>query len=356
MGRLLLADRTHGDNFTSPADTGRILEAFYKETVPGGREILALMKEQTRREKIPAGLPQGVLSANKTGELSDVENDAAVVYAEERPYICVFMQENVSAPGTARKEMADLSGKIYAFMTNLKSDAQKGVVAIDAGHQKTGNASQEPIGPGAQKTKAKVTGGTRGVATQLPEYVLTLQVAKKLEKALVDAGYQVVMIRNTDDVDLSNAQRAEIANRAGADAFIRLHANGCADKSVSGIMTICQTKNNPYNGALYEESHRLSTCVLDALVEATGARKERVSERDDMTGINYAEGPVTIVEMGYMTNPEEDRLLSSDAYQDKIVLGIKKGIENFMAKEKASQVSARPFFILVWGVLKAYRL
>lgn len=202
-------------------------------------------------------------------------------------------------------------------------------IAIDAGHQRNADNGKEPIGPGASEQKAKVSSGTQGTATGLPEYELTLQVALKLKHALQKEGYKVVMTRETHDVNISNRERAAIANDADADAFIRIHANGSENHAVNGVMTICQTGRNPYNSNLYEKSRKLSDTILDSVVKATGAKKERVWETDTMSGINWAKVPVTILEMGYMTNALEDGRMADERYQDKIVKGIVEGLERY---------------------------
>ena len=120
---------------------------------------------------------------------------------------------------------------------NIVQDEVKTIV-IDPGHQAKGDSSKEPIGPGATETKAKVTTGATGISTKQKESELVLEVALLLEKALNQEGYNVIMTRTTNNVNISNQERATIANNANADAFIRIHADSYDNSSVNRNINI----------------------------------------------------------------------------------------------------------------------
>lgn len=214
------------------------------------------------------------------------------------------------------------------------SKAKNRLIAIDAGHQSKGNNEKEPIGPGASTTKPKVSSGTRGVATGVPEYKLNLVIALKVKEELLERGYDVYMIRETNDVNLSNQERAEMANESGADLFIRIHADGSENSSVSGTSTLYPSENNSYVDYLYEDSYELSKAIVDAMCDRTGARNRGAIARDDMSGINWCTIPVSIIEMGYMSNKKEDKLMQTEEYQNKMAEGICDGIDTYYEKHE----------------------
>lgn len=209
-------------------------------------------------------------------------------------------------------------------------DPEHHLIVIDPGHQGKGNREKEPIGPGATEKKAKVASGTQGVATGIPEYELTLEVSLLLQTLLEEQGCEVVMLRTHHDVNISNAERAQMANEVYADAFVRIHANGGSNPETEGIMTICQNKNNPYNADLHPYSYALSELVLEEMLAATGAHRQYIWETNTMSGINWCRVPVTIVEMGYMSNPQEDRLMATEEYRRQLAQGITKGILQYL--------------------------
>gem|GEM_PF-459873 len=215
--------------------------------------------------------------------------------------------------------------------TGVKQVDSVAVVVIDPGHQSRGDSTHEPIGPGAAETKPRVTGGTTGVVTRVPEYEVALQISMNLKMRLEAAGVNVIMTRTTNDVNISNAERAKMANEAGADLFVRVHADGSTDSTRCGIQTLYPGENR-WTGPIASPSRRAAKLVQESMVAATGAASLGITTRTDLSGFNWSKVPVILVECGFLTNPVEDRLLSSPHYQDKLAEGMTSGILEYLGE------------------------
>ena len=223
------------------------------------------------------------------------------------------------------------SGTDIYYVGKEGSPNQNRIIVIDAGHQLKGSSELEPNGPGSEVMKAEVTWGAKGVYTGQAEYELNLRVALLLRDELIRRGYSVVMIRETNNVSISNMARAQIANKYTADAYVRIHANSWTDESMSGAMTICQTDANPYPecAAHYKNSYRLSRSILARFCEQTGIGMQNLRKMDDMTGTNWSKVPTTIVEMGFLSNKSDDRLMATEYFRQEAAIGIANGLDDY---------------------------
>ncbi|MCR5452102.1 MAG: N-acetylmuramoyl-L-alanine amidase [Lachnospiraceae bacterium] len=208
----------------------------------------------------------------------------------------------------------------------------KKVIGIDPGHQIRANTGTEPVGPGSSTMKTKVTGGTRGSYSGKAEYVLNLEVAKKLKAELKDRGYKVVLTRSKHEVDISNKERAQKLNKS-CDIAIRLHADGAGSSSASGASALYPGTDNPYIANLSAASKKLSEDILDEYCKKTGISKRGLSVRNDLTGTNWSTIPVTLIEMGFMTNRSDDLYMAKASNQKKMAEGMADGIDKYFGSK-----------------------
>lgn len=125
MNRLLLAGKENGDNYTSVKDCGTFLKQIYQvvngtlpsSTLTNADAMYFQLKTQQRKNKIPAQLPEGVGTANKTGELDTVENDAAIIYdtAKGIDLVVCFMSQDLTDTGAAQSTIAADARAIYGY-------------------------------------------------------------------------------------------------------------------------------------------------------------------------------------------------------------------------------------------------
>lgn len=241
----------------------------------------------------------------------------------KRFFFCVFIAVFVlSCALAAFGDTGDRKTILVDEPVEIDGLALKGLkIGIDPGHQKNANTEKEAVAPGSSEMKAKVASGTRGVRTGTPEYIVNLEISLMLRDALEAMGAEVLMTRETDDVDISNQERAIMMNEWGADFVLRIHCNGSTVQTASGMgMYVRKT------GAFADESERLARALIEEMGRETGAKKQGVFQRDTYTGLNWSEVPCVLVEMGYMTNPEEDLLLGSAEYREKLVRGMVAGM------------------------------
>jgi N-acetylmuramoyl-L-alanine amidase len=205
------------------------------------------------------------------------------------------------------------------------------VVVIDPGHDLRANLETEPIGPGSATRKIKDGGGTHGVVTGIREADLVLDVSLRLRTLLRRAGARVLMTRTrTAGASMGNVARARIANRARAALFLRVHADGAASSDARGTHTLVPALRAGWTDDVYRPSRRAAGLVQRELVRTLGFPDRGIQERSDFTGFNWADVPVILVELGFMTNPVEDRSLATSATRRRAALGLCRGALRFV--------------------------
>lgn len=245
------------------------------------------------------------------------------VYSE---YVAVTETPTPETPNTETASVSDASST-----DGIKGSHKVKKIVIDAANQANPDFALEAIGPNSKTEKQCVTAGNVGIALSVKEYEINLVYAKALEQELKNRGYEVVMTRNSDSADISNKQRAELANNSGASVLVRIQMNYSADTKNSGVMAICMTRNTPYNAGLYQDSYELSTRLLQGILENTEAKNRGIFETEELTLVNWSRIPVAVMKLGFLSNVQDEASLASEEYQKKIIEGMADGLDYYFA-------------------------
>lgn len=199
-------------------------------------------------------------------------------------------------------------------------------IVIDPGHSSTGTSGNEPVSPNSSTTKLKDGLGATGSYTNIPEHKTNMSVALLVKKELTSKGYNVILTKQDVAESKSNIERAEVGNKNNADLVVRIHADSAENSSISGA-SMHVPANNEYTSSFYKISKSYGTTILNTYVDEIGIKNRGVIERNDLTGFNWSKVPVVLIEMGFLSNKEDDNFVSNTANHPKIAKAISDGID-----------------------------
>lgn len=292
------------------------------------KEVTSSMKEEIKDNKEDAPVEKQQEEQEKKEETQVVQTNEQVEQKQEE----VQAEEKKEETTPVQPTEQPVQNNEQKVGSNEKQE--KFLVVIDPGHQQKANLNLEPIGPGATTQKYKVTDGTTGVVTKKREAVLVLEMAFLLKEKLEAKGIQVLMTRTSQDVDISNKERATFANNHKANLFLRLHADGSENPNESGFAVLTPAEGSPYTKEIYTESLQISQMIVNKMRENQQVKVNGIKFRDDLSGFNWAKVPGVLLELGFMSNHEEDKKLSDPQYVNSLLQSVTGSIDAYR-KSKA---------------------
>ncbi|MED0872580.1 N-acetylmuramoyl-L-alanine amidase [Bacillus mobilis] len=292
------------------------------------KEVTSSMQETNKDNKEDAPVEKQQAEQEKKEEPQAVQTNEQVEHKQEE----VPAEEKQEEATPVQPTEQPLQNNEQKVESNEKQG--KFLVVIDPGHQQKANLNLEPIGPGAATQKYKVTDGTTGVVTKKREAVLVLEMAFVLKEKLEAKGIQVLMTRTSQDVDISNKERATFANDHKANLFLRLHADGSENPNQSGFAVLTPAEGSPYTKEIYAESLQISQTIVNKMRENQQVKVNGIKFRDDLSGFNWSKVPGVLLELGFMSNPEEDKKLSDSQYVNSLLQSVTDSVDEYR-KSKA---------------------
>ncbi len=243
--------------------------------------------------------------------------------------------ETETEAATEKESESETETESESETEKAASQEEKIIIAIDASHQAKGAdlEEKEPIGPDAEETAKGFSTGISGTVSGLTEAELNLSVAKELKKQLENRGYEVYMTRDSEESDLSEAERAKEVNASGAQILISLHANGGEDSTENGVSVMAPSYDNPYwKNENIKKGNALADIILQSYCEETGLDKKGLYNVDNQILLNWSEVPAMILEMGFMSNDSDDTYMAKEENQQKMAEGIADGVDLYFGR------------------------
>lgn len=180
--------------------------------------------------------------------------------------------------------------------------------------------------------KLKDTSGSVGLISKKNEYEIAMDVTLKLKEILEKDGYTVVLTKDNVETPLSSIERAEIGNRENANLMIRIHCDSFSNSNAKGASMLVPKQRGYITKEISEKSIEYGKNIIEEYTKKTGLNNRGLQYRSDLTGFNWSKIPVVLLELGFISNPEEDKFLSSEENINTIAEGIKDGIEKINFK------------------------
>ena len=317
-------------NYKKPSGkaSGKVTDLQLEETISGLRYSFScpgsdylLLKARSKQET--AVFP---IYPQEDGRYSG-EIDMPLTYARTLITVQVLSgKESVLAEAQARK----------AYEAPAPADQQEGrlsgvTVCIDPGHQENGHLVKEPLGPGLDGATTGTAGMAQGTETQRKESIVVLEIGMLLRDELLRQGATVVMTRERQDQFLTNQERCQVAADAGADIMLRLHADTRQSNTKLGFSVYAPLHSDYAKAVADPPTYRaMGEILIDAMKTRVGYSLEDkyglVTLSDQFVGNNWAQMTCFLVEMGFMSTPREDYLLSHPVYQQWLAEGMAQGV------------------------------
>ncbi|MGL5414764.1 MAG: N-acetylmuramoyl-L-alanine amidase [Clostridium sp.] len=226
-----------------------------------------------------------------------------------------------------KKEESKENQEVKIETEEISGNTKNITILIDPGHSKNPSKGVEKISPNGNETKLKDTSGAMGETTKVPEYNIVMEIALKLEKELLNKNYNVFLTRREVNEALSNIERAEEGNRLNADLVIKLHCDSATAKEAKGASMLIPKEKGYISKSVEEKSKEYGKVVLEEYIKETSLNNRGLIYRDDLTGFNWSKVPIILLEMGFLSNKNDETYLTQEQSKECIVKGISNGID-----------------------------